>query len=178
MKKIVLVSEGKEIAFAKTLSDLFVIKTEDQVFYSTFGSIYEVEMYSKQTFLHTNISKKTFKVYVGTAAKDYTAGSHVYEEAGMYCSIGTDSAALYVDDKVIASKNEIVMKKLGELEDEYFAKEQEFVRSTNKSKTLADSRTKTSLFAKKNASTVQNAYLCLAYHFYLHIFPQLTQNKQ
>ena len=171
MNKVALVSEGKEIAFTKVLSDLFVMKSEDQVFYSTLGSLLEVEMYSKQTLLHTSISKKTFKIFVGTVAKEYTDGNLIYEEAGMCCSVGTDSASLYVDEKVAASKSDVIMKKLRELEDEYFEKEQEFVRSTNKLKVSADTRTKTSFFVKKNVSVMQNAYLCLAYYFYLYILP-------
>lgn len=167
MKKIIIVSEGKEIVFAKALSDLFRIQTDTQEFLSSLGCECDVELYSKQTFLHSNILEEEYKIIVGTATIDAPKMHHTYDKNGMHCYIGNQYARLYVDEKTANLKYDSVYQELQQLEGEYFKLESEFVKLTNKKKTQYVMPVK-SLFAKKNGDgLVLQAYMCLAYHFYL-----------
>lgn len=167
MNDIIIVSEGKEIAFAKALSDLFRIQVDNQEFLSSLGRECDVELYSKQTFLHSDISKKAYKIIVGTATIDAPEMNHTYDKAGMHCYVGDQYARLFVDEKTAGLKYDSVYQELQQLEEEYFRMEPEFTKLTNKKKTQYTVPA-ISLFAKKNGEEfVLRAYMCLAYHFYL-----------
>lgn len=167
MNNIIIVSEGKEIAFAKALSDLFRIQIDNREFLSSLGRECYVELYSKQTFLHSNISQKAYKIIVGTATIDTPEMDHTYDKDGMHCYVGDQYARLFVDEKTVDLKCDSVYQELQQLEREYFKIEKEYTELTNKKKTQNTVPVK-SLFAKKNCEAVVfRAYICLAYHFYL-----------
>lgn len=167
MNKIIIVSEGKEIAYAKALSDLFRIQIDDREFLSSLGSECDVELYSKQTYLHSNISKEAYKIIVGTVIIDASEMNHTYDKDGMHCYVGDRYARLFVDEKIAGLKYDSVYQELQQLEGEYFKLEPDFTKLTNKKKTQYVVPVK-SLFAKKNdEGLVLQAYMSLAYYFYL-----------
>ena len=167
MNKIIIVSDGTEIAYAKTLSDLFVMRADDQEFYSSVGKDYNAEMYSTQTFLHSTVSKKALKVIVGNVAINTPQMSAKYERNGLHCLIGDQYARLYVDEKEAVANYESIYQELKTLEKKYFEQEKEYVSLINRKETQLTKPAK-SLFSKnKNSGSIIQAYLCLAYYYYL-----------
>ena len=167
MNNIVIVSDGTEIAYAKTLSDLFVIRTEDQDFFSSYGKECNVELYSKQTFLHSSVSKKALKIIIGNTTIDTPQMSAKYDKNGLHCFVGDHYARLCIDEKKALSNYELIYKELKELEKRYFEQEKEFVSLVNRKETQLAQNSKSIFSKNKSNELIVQAYLCLAYYYYL-----------
>ncbi len=166
MSEIAIVSEGKEIAYAKTLADLFKSLVDDNVVFSSRGETVNVEMYSTQVFLRSSVPKKTFKVAIGSTNIKAPETKTIIDEDGVLLLVGDKYARFCVDEAVVDARYDSLFKKLSALEKEYFELEANYVKLVKRqeSKYIESNR---SLFKKSsNIRTIQ-AYLYLAYHFYL-----------
>ncbi len=166
MSEIAIVSEGKEIAYAKTLADLFKSLVDDNVVLSSRGETVNVEMYSTQVFLRSSVPKKTFKVAIGSTNIKAPETKTIIDEDGVLLLVGDKYARFCVDEAVVDARYDSLFKKMSALEKEYFDLETEYVHLVNRqeSKYIEPNR---SLFKKNSNSRTIQAYLYLAYHFYL-----------
>lgn len=98
-KMIAIVCDGKEISYASNLLHLFQYKGETETFTSDMIADVSVEMYSVVTYMHTNISKKVIKIYVGDVQKVDLSYNKVFCQYGMTIMKSRAEFILKVDNK-------------------------------------------------------------------------------
>ena len=175
MKDIIVVSQGNEIAYAKAFTDLLGIYLDDDPITSSMGKSVKAVIYSKQVYLHSSIPKKTYKMIIGNAAVKTPAMELVYNNNGMSCYVGNQFAKLTVDPEKVLVNYDSVFLDLEKKENEYFEKEAEYVERCGRKKSVYVEKRR-SLFSKKwIRDRVTQAYLLLAYHFYLEILTEEVQ---
>lgn len=168
MDDMVIVSDGNEIAYAKTILDLFKMQlNEEMVVRSSLGEKHNVELYSKAAFAHTSISSKVEKVYVGLMNPDKKQWEPVYNKYGMHIDKNENCFRVYVDSKLVDENYKLLFSELQGLEKAFFEKESEYITAIEMKKSEFVEKNKTVLFSKRieKERNIQ-AYRCLSYHLY------------
>lgn len=170
--KIAIVCDSKEISYGLNLFHLFYYKNEKEKFVSGKYDEVSIEMYSTAVFRHTNISKKTIKLFVGVAQNVDTSYKKIFDKFGMTIYQTENNYILKADDKQLKEYNDFIAyanakkNKYFELEKDYSMRVSEmdpnwivseFIQSTSKG-----------VFRIKN-TRVQQQYDCLAFVVYLEI---------
>lgn len=166
MKNIAIVSEGKDIAYAKPVLEMFKTQINDSIVYSSIGNSVNAELYSKQVFLHSSIPRDCLKVFVGSLDIGAANLSLNMCFSGLHIQQKDDSIFLNVETKLICQEYDSFFVKLNELDERFFDEELEYVEAAMR-KRVEYVKNERSLFTNrsKEARTVQ-AYLYLAYYLY------------
>ena len=177
MDDMVIVSDGNEIAYAKTVLNLFKTQVnEETVVRSTLGEKCNAELYSKATFAHARVSSKIGKVYVGSMDSDIKHWKSVYDKYGMYIDTYENCFRVYVDSKLACDNYKMVFNELKDLEKSFFEAESEYVMAAGLKKVEPYECKKSSLFSKRiDKEVIIRAYRCLSYHLY---FEYLLANSK
>ena len=168
MDDMVIVSDGNEIAYAKTVLNLFKTQVnEETVVRSTLGEKCNAELYSKATFAHARVSSKIGKVYVGSMDSDIKHWKSVYDKYGMYIDTYENCFRLYVDSKLACENYKMIFSELQSVENAFFEKEIDYIKAIGMKKAEYLEDKKSVLFSRKSdKERVVQAYRCLSYHLY------------
>ena len=168
MDDLIIISDGNEIAYAKTVLDLFRTQVnEETVVRSALGDLYNAELYSKAAFAHAGIPSKTKKVYVGSIDFSKKQWKSVYDKYGMHIDKYENSFCVYVDSKLVGENYRQIFSKLQSLENSFFEKEYKYIKAAGKKKTDFSAENKSLFFLKKtDKERIIQAYRCLSYHLY------------
>ena len=168
MDDVVIISDGDEIAYAKTILDVFKTQIDGETFVrSTLGDIYNAELYSKAAFAHAGIPSKTKKVYVGSMDFPKKQWESVYYKYGMHLDKYENIFCVYVDSKLVGENYKYICSELQTLEKFFFEKECEYIKATGKRKTEFSVENKSLFFQKKiDRERIIQAYRYLSYHLY------------
>lgn len=176
MEDIVIVSDGNEIAYAKTVLDLFKMQlSEETVVRSSLGEIHNAELFSKAAFAHAGVSSKKVKVYVGLMDLNIKQWKSVYNKYGMHIDKYENCFRVYVESKLACENYKMLFCELQSLENAFFEKESEYIKAVGMKKTEFFEGNKSVLFSKKvDKERIIQAYRCLSYHLY---FDYLSDTK-
>lgn len=168
--KIAVICNGKEISFGLNLFHLFQYKNEEEKLISNKFDEIVIELYSAAAFCHSNISKKTVRIYVGTVQNVDSSYKKVFEKFGMEIYQNENAYILKANDKQLDCYSDFISyaneKRIEyiELEKDYFSKvvvlDENWIVSEF---TQANSG---KMFRKVNTK-VQQLYDCLAFVVYL-----------
>lgn len=172
-KKIAIVCDGKEISYGFNLLHLFQYKNEKENFTSNLIDDLSIELYSEAAFRHTNISKKTTKVYIGSVKNMDASYLRIFSKYGMAIYQSEMNYILKVNDKQLTGKEYSKFIAYANLNrKEYCALEQGYI---NRVETLdlnwiakEFEEVSSGLLGKRNAK-VQQQYDCLAFVMYLYV---------
>lgn len=174
-KKIAIVCEGKEISYGINFLHLFQYRSEKEKFNSDMLDDLSIEIYSSSAFRHTNISKKTIKVFVGNAQHQDSAYRSIFNKFGMAIYQLQSDYIMKADDKQLANyEYEDFILYANVKRKEYFDLEKRYTDRVE----LLDSNWITKKFEKASSSgflgkksvKVQQQYDCLAFVLYLDFF--------
>lgn len=177
-KKVAIVCKGKEISYGFGLFRLFKYKSEKQSFTSNTIADCDVEIFSEVAFKHTNISKKTIKVFVGDVQAVDSSYSKLFCEYGMTILKSESGMILKVDDKELVGHayDNFITFANGKRK-EFFELEKDYVERVNEidSNWIAKEFKPVSssgLFGLKNLSKekIQQQFDCISFVLYLDVF--------
>lgn len=177
MEQIIVITEGREIAYAKPFVDLFWTQTDKETYTSLKGETIKPELYSKQVYLSSGVPKKAFRLVVGSATVEAPDMKLVYSDKGMNCYLGNRFAKITVNAAMVSANYDSIFSQLELIEKEFFRTEAEYVMKCGLKKSAYIDRGK-SLFSKRwmNDRVVQ-AYTYLAYHFYFNELDKFIKNN-
>jgi hypothetical protein len=165
---MVIVSDGNEIAYAKTILELFKTRLDEKtVVSSLLGDMYDVELYSKSAFKHAGFSTKIGKIYVGSMDSGIKQWRGLYDKYGMHIDRYENCYRVYVDSKLACDNYKMVFNELKDLEKSFFKAESEYVMTAGLKKVEPYECKKSSLFSQRiDKEVIIRAYRCLSYHLY------------
>lgn len=178
LKKFAVICDGKEISYGLNLFHLFQYKNEEEKFHSRKFDELSIEMYSSMAFRHANISKRTIRIFIGTAQNIEASYEKVFDKFGMEIYKKENIYVLKASEKQLNCYSDFVTyanekrREYIELEKDYFVKVSaldknwiagEFVQSNSGG-----------LFRKDNTK-VQQLYDCMAFVVYVDLFKNLEE---
>lgn len=170
--KIAVICNGKEISFGLNLFHLFQYKNEEEKLISNKFDEIVIELYSAAAFCHSNISKKTVRIYVGTVQNVDSSYKKVFEKFGMEIYQNENAYILKANDKQLDCYSDFISyaneKRIEyiELEKDYFSKVVVLDKNWIVSEFLQANPG--GIFRKANTK-IQQLYDCLAFVVYLDI---------
>ena len=168
MKEIIVVSEGSEIAYAKVFADLLKTQIDDDIIMSIKGRSVKTELYSKQVYLKSGVPPRVVNMLIGNVTVKTPDMELAYNKNGMRCYVGNQFVKLIVDPEISLANYDSIFSDLERIEKEYFEIESEYVERSGRKKTAYVEKT-TSLFSRKwAAERIMQAYLFLAYYFFIY----------
>ena len=151
--KIAVICDGKKISFGLNLFHLFQYKNEEEKLISSKFDEISIELYSEVAFRHSNISKKTTRIYIGM---------EIYQNENAYILKANDKQLNCYSD-FISYANE-KRREYIELEKEYFST----VGALDRNWIVSEfAQTNSGGMFKKANTKVQQLYDCLAFVVYL-----------
>lgn len=168
--KIAVICDGKEISFGLNLFHLFQYKNEEEKLISSKFDEISIELYSAVAFRHSNISKKTTRIYIGTAQNVDFSYKKVFEKFGMEIYQSENAYILKANDKQLNCYSDFISyanekrREYIELEKDYFST----VGALDRNWIVSEfAQTNSGEMFKKANTKVQQLYDCLAFVVYL-----------
>ena len=171
--KIYIICDGKEISYGQSLQHLFSYKDEDNIYFSSVGEIYKPEIYSIATFRHTSVSKKSYKIYVGSAGQG-NKSKEIFNRFGMKINKKDNVLIITADtDETLINKQADFISFANSKRQEYLELEKDYVSRISVDwlpGQFAISEKSKGLFNRRSSKdSVQQLYDCLGFVVYMDV---------
>lgn len=172
LNEISIICSGKEILYGFTLLHLFKYQEEHENVISSTAKNLSVEIYSKEEFRHSIVSKDTLKIFVGSVIRIDSSYKEVFNKFGMKIYQSELTYVLRVDNKKTSNlMYDEFIKYANMKRKEYLELEKTYINHVKASNPQwipgEFKKLPNNFFKKKENTKNRQQYDCLAFVLYL-----------